>query len=78
MFAHAADLVAAAGNVRVVRLFARTLRVMVRGEIGQDMTAYDSRQNVRDYLNGLPARRPPSLPPPVKGVRWYLAIRRIG
>ena len=51
MFAHAADLVAVAGNVRVVRLFARTLRVMVRGEIGQDMTAYDSRQNVRDYLN---------------------------
>ena len=50
MFAHAAELVARTGNIRVIRLFAHTLMVMARGEIGQDMSAYDSRQGVRDYL----------------------------
>ena len=50
MFAHAAELVARTGNVRVIRLFAHTLMVMAKGEIRQDMSAYDSRQTVRDYL----------------------------
>ncbi len=50
MFAHAADQVARTGNIRVIRLFAQTLMMMTRGEIGQDLTAYDSRQTVRDYL----------------------------
>ncbi|MBI1885199.1 MAG: polyprenyl synthetase family protein [Chloroflexi bacterium] len=50
MFAHAAELVARTANIRVIRLFAHTLMVMAKGEIGQDMTAYDSRQTVRDYL----------------------------
>ena len=50
MFAHAADQVARTGNIRVIRLFSQTLMVMARGEINQDLTAYDSRQTVRDYL----------------------------
>jgi geranylgeranyl pyrophosphate synthase len=50
MFAHAADQVARTGNIRVIRVFSRTLMMMTKGEIGQDLTAYDSRQTVRDYL----------------------------
>ncbi len=50
MFAHAADQVALTGNIRVIRLFSQTLMKMTKGEIGQDLTAYDSRQTVRDYL----------------------------
>jgi geranylgeranyl pyrophosphate synthase len=50
MFAHAADQVACTGNIRVIRLFSKTLMMMTKGEIGQDLTAYDSRQTVRDYL----------------------------
>ncbi|HZP26863.1 MAG TPA: polyprenyl synthetase family protein [Dehalococcoidia bacterium] len=51
MFANAADLVARTGNIRVIRLFSHTLLVMAKGEIGQDMSAYDSRQGVQDYLH---------------------------
>ncbi len=50
MFAHAADQVARTGNIRVIRLFSQTLLLMTKGEIGQDLTAYDSRQTIRDYL----------------------------
>jgi geranylgeranyl pyrophosphate synthase len=50
MFAHAADQVARTGNIRVIRLFSETLMKMTKGEIGQDLTAYDSRQTIRDYL----------------------------
>ena len=50
MFAHAAAQVARTGNIRVIRLFSQTLMMMTKGEIGQDLTAYDSRQTVRDYL----------------------------
>jgi geranylgeranyl pyrophosphate synthase len=50
MFAHAAELVARTGNIRVITLFAHTLLVMAKGEIRQDISAYDSRQSVRDYL----------------------------
>ena len=50
MFAHAAHQIARTGNIRVIRLFSQTLMVMAKGEIRQDLTAYDSRQTVRDYL----------------------------
>jgi len=50
MFAHAADFVARTGNVRVIRLFSQTLMAITRGEIGQDMTAFDARQTVDHYL----------------------------
>lgn len=50
MFAHAADLVARTGNIRVIRLFARTLMLMATGELDQDVSAYDWSRNVRDYF----------------------------
>lgn len=50
MFAHAADLVARTGNVRVIRLFARTLMRMATGELDQDVSAFDASKSVRDYL----------------------------
>ena len=50
MFAHAADFVARTGNVRVIRLFSQTLMAITRGEIGQDMAAFDARQTVDHYL----------------------------
>jgi len=50
MFAHAADLVAQTGNVRVIRLFARTLMRMATGELDQDVSAFDWSRGVRDYL----------------------------
>jgi geranylgeranyl pyrophosphate synthase len=50
MFAHAADFVARTGNVRVIRLFSQALMAITRGEIRQDMTAFDARQTVDHYL----------------------------
>ena len=51
MFAHAAHFVAQTGNLRVVRNFAETLRVMARGEISQDLAAYEYSPDVRRYLD---------------------------
>jgi heptaprenyl diphosphate synthase len=45
MFAHART-----GNVRVIRLFARTLMRMATGELDQDVSAFDASKSVRDYL----------------------------
>jgi geranylgeranyl pyrophosphate synthase len=50
LFAHAADQVVRTDELRVVKLFSQTLMVMAKGEIRQDMAAYDSRQTIRDYL----------------------------
>ncbi len=50
LFAHAADQVVKTDNLRVVSLFSDTLMIMAKGEIRQDLTAYDSRQTIRDYL----------------------------
>jgi octaprenyl-diphosphate synthase len=50
MFAHAANFAAHTGNIEVIRLFSRTVITIARGEIGQDMAAYDTRQTVRQYL----------------------------
>jgi geranylgeranyl pyrophosphate synthase len=50
MFAHAADFVARTGNVRVIRLFSRTLMHMAKGELDQDVSAYDWSRGVRDYM----------------------------
>ena len=51
MFAHAAELVARTGNIDVIRLFARTLMRMARGELHQDMSAYSYGQSTLDYFN---------------------------
>jgi octaprenyl-diphosphate synthase len=50
MFAHAANFAAHTGNIEVIGLFSRTVITIARGEIGQDMAAYDTRQTVRQYL----------------------------
>jgi geranylgeranyl pyrophosphate synthase len=50
LFAHAAELVASTGNVRVIRLFARTLMRMATGELDQDVSAFDVSQRIGDYL----------------------------
>lgn len=51
MFAHAADFVAQTGNVRVVRNFAATLRVMASGELQQDISAFEYSEDVQRYLD---------------------------
>jgi heptaprenyl diphosphate synthase/octaprenyl-diphosphate synthase len=50
LFAHAADHAVRTGSLRVVQLFSETLMIMAKGEIRQDLAAYDSRQTIRDYL----------------------------
>lgn len=50
MFAHAAELVARTGNIDVIRLFAETLMTMAKGELDQDISAYDTDSgSMRDY-----------------------------
>ena len=51
MFAHAAEFVARTGNIRVIRNFADTLRVMAHGELTQDMSAFDYSRDVQRYLD---------------------------
>lgn len=51
MFAHAAEFVARTGNIRVIRNFAETLRVMANGELVQDMSAYEYSEDVQRYLD---------------------------
>ncbi|MGE0134230.1 MAG: polyprenyl synthetase family protein [Dehalococcoidia bacterium] len=51
MFAHAAEFVARTGNIRVIRNFADTLRVMANGELTQDMSAYQYSPDVQRYLD---------------------------
>lgn len=50
LFAHAADLIARVGSVRIVRLFSRTLMKMVTGELDQDVGAFDASKQIGDYL----------------------------
>ncbi len=51
MFAHAAEFVARTGNIRVIRNFADTLRVMANGELTQDMSAFEYSPDVQRYLD---------------------------
>jgi|DewCreStandDraft_2_1066082.scaffolds.fasta_scaffold00027_177 geranylgeranyl pyrophosphate synthase len=50
LFAHAAELIARTGNIRVIRLFSRTLMRMATGELDQDVSAFDTTKRVGDYL----------------------------
>jgi geranylgeranyl pyrophosphate synthase len=56
MFAHAADLAARTGNLEAMRLFSRTLLAMARGELEQDMTAYDYSQTTRQYFQRIASK----------------------
>ena len=50
MFAHAAELVARTGHIGVIRLFADTLMVMAKGELAQDVSAFNAASGtMRDY-----------------------------
>lgn len=51
LFAHAAEFVARTGNIRVIRNFADTLRIMANGELTQDMSAYEYSEDVQRYLD---------------------------
>ncbi|MPZ23898.1 MAG: polyprenyl synthetase family protein [Dehalococcoidia bacterium] len=51
MFAHAAELVATTGDIRVIRLFAATLMKLASGEINQDLSAFDSRETLKNYFS---------------------------
>ena len=51
MFAHAADFVAETGNIRAIRAFAKTLRVMANGELEQDVSAFEYSQDVQRYFD---------------------------
>ncbi len=50
LFAHAADQVTRTGSIDVIAVFSRTLMAMTRGELGQDMSAYDYSQTATDYF----------------------------
>ena len=51
MFAHAADFVAETGNIRAIRAFAKTLRVMATGELEQDLSAFEYSEDVQRYFD---------------------------
>lgn len=51
LFAHAAEFVARTGNIRVIRNFAETLRIMANGELTQDMSAFEYSEDVQRYLD---------------------------
>ena len=51
MFAHAADFIAQTDNTQVVRTFARTLMMMTKGELKQDMTVFEYSEDVQRYLD---------------------------
>ncbi len=51
MFAHAADFIAQTDNTQVVRVFARTLMTMAKGELTQDITVFEYSEDVTRYLD---------------------------
>jgi len=50
LFAKSAELAAIPGNLRVVRLFARTLMALAKGELEETLTVYNWHQNRKDYF----------------------------
>jgi geranylgeranyl pyrophosphate synthase/phage shock protein PspC (stress-responsive transcriptional regulator) len=51
MFANAAELITRTGNIQVVKNFAATLMMMVRGELNQDVTVFEYSEDVQRYLD---------------------------
>ena len=51
MFAHAADFIAQTDDPKVVRLFAKTLMTLARGELTQDITVFEYSEDVTRYLD---------------------------
>ncbi len=50
LFAKSAELAAMPGNLRVVRLFARTLMALAKGELEETLSLFDWHQNRKDYF----------------------------
>ena len=50
LFAKSAELAAEPGNLRVVRLFARTLMDLAKGELEETISAFNWRQSREDYF----------------------------
>jgi octaprenyl-diphosphate synthase len=50
LFAEAADRVTRTGSIEVIRVFSQTLMAMTRGELGQDMSAFDHSQTTASYF----------------------------
>ncbi len=51
MFAHAADFIAQTDNTQVVRVFAKTLMTIAKGELTQDITVFEYSADVQRYLD---------------------------
>jgi geranylgeranyl pyrophosphate synthase/phage shock protein PspC (stress-responsive transcriptional regulator) len=51
MFANAAELITRTDNIQVVKNFAVTLMMMVRGELNQDVTVFEYSEDVQRYLD---------------------------
>ena len=51
MFANAAELITRTDNIQVVKNFAATLMMMVRGELNQDVTVFEYSEDVQRYLD---------------------------
>ena len=51
MFANSADLIARTDNIQVVKNFAATLMMIVRGELNQDVTVFEYSEDVQRYLD---------------------------
>lgn len=56
LFAMAGKFAAATGNLRVVKLFAETLRIISRGELKQGFSAFKLEQTFDDYLERISAK----------------------
>ena len=56
LFANSAELVASTGNLRVIRLFARTLMTICNGELGQSFSAYNWRMSREKYYSRIASK----------------------
>ncbi len=56
LFARAGEFTAATGNLRVVKLFARTLETISRGELRQGFSAFNLNQTVEQYLERIASK----------------------
>lgn len=56
LFARAGEFAAATGNLRVVKLFARTLETISRGELRQDFSAFNVNQTSEQYLERITSK----------------------
>jgi octaprenyl-diphosphate synthase len=56
LFARAGDMAANTGNIRVVKLFTRTLAIIARGEIKQAFSSYRLPQTYAQYIDRISAK----------------------